>query len=132
MSKIRRISIAFRNETLDKLDKYMREMKLENRSKIVDEAIQLYLSERGLLMREGYIGGAIVIYFEHEVEHELTELQHEYLDVIISNTHVHLDEKNCMEAILVKGEKSKIKDLISKMERLRDVKVLRFSFFDVS
>ncbi|MEM2704422.1 MAG: CopG family ribbon-helix-helix protein [Candidatus Bathyarchaeia archaeon] len=132
MSKIRRISIAFRNETLDKLDKYMKEMRLENRSKIVDEAIQLYLSERSLLMREGYIGGAIVIYFEHEMEHELTELQHEYLDVIISNTHVHLDEKNCMEAILVKGEKSKIKDLISKVERLRGVKVLRFSFFDIS
>jgi len=121
--------VAFKRETLNMLDEYMREMKLKNRSKIIDEAIQLYLSERGFIVEEGFFGGVITIYFEHEAEQELTELQHKFLDIVISNTHVHLDEERCIEAILVKGDAKEIKSFISELEKIRGLNALRFSFF---
>ncbi|MCS7097340.1 MAG: CopG family ribbon-helix-helix protein [Candidatus Methanomethylicia archaeon] len=131
MSSRVKTGVSFKEDTLRKLDKYMERMNLDNRSKIIDEAIQLYLSERSLIIEEGVFGGVIAVYFEHEAEQELTKLQHKFLDVVISNTHVHLNKENCIEAILVKGEAQKIKNLISELEKIKGLTALRFNFFKI-
>ena len=41
----------------------------------------------------------------------LTELQHEYHDLIISTVHVHLDEHNCLETLIVRGSPWEAKQL---------------------
>ncbi|MEM0084828.1 MAG: nickel-responsive regulator [Candidatus Methanomethylicia archaeon] len=123
--------VAFKEETLKILSEYMEKMKLNNRSKVIDEAIKLYLSERGLIMEDGFFGGVITVYFEHKAEQELTELQHKFLRIVISNTHAHLDEENCIEAILVKGDAKEIKQFISELEKVKGLNALRFSFFRI-
>jgi CopG family nickel-responsive transcriptional regulator len=123
--------IAFRRDTLKALEDYMRSMNLANRSKVIDEAIRLYLSERSILTGHGKIGGAIILYFNHDAEEELTGTQHDFLDIIVSNTHMHIDEENCTEAILVKGDMEKIRDLISKLEKIKDVKAIKYGFFKI-
>ncbi|MHB1455287.1 MAG: hypothetical protein ACYC0V_00065 [Armatimonadota bacterium] len=53
---------------------------------------------------EGQAIGTITIVYNHET-HELsnvlTDLQHSYHDAIACNTHVHLDEHNCLKVIVV-------------------------------
>jgi len=59
--------------------------------------------------------------YEHDVyglSEKLTDIQHHYHDVIISTLHVHLDEKNCMEVILVRGKVEKLKNSIMKFHPL--------------
>jgi len=41
----------------------------------------------------------------------LIDLQHSYHDVIQSSTHMHLDEHNCMEIIMVKGDARRINEI---------------------
>jgi CopG family nickel-responsive transcriptional regulator len=131
LAKIVRTGVAFREETLKMLNEYMDKTGMKNRSRIIDEALRLYLSDRGIMMEEGMFGGVIAVYFEHEAEQKLTELQHEFLDIVISNTHVHLDAENCMEAILVKGDIRKIKEFMLKIEGVKGLKAMRSSFFKI-
>ncbi len=131
MGGVIKTGVAFRKDTLDKLEAYMKKMGLTNRSKIIDEALEVFLTERSILMGTGKVGGAILLYFDHDAEEELTHIQHDFLDIIISNTHAHIDRDNCIEAILVKGDIGRIKELISLLERLKGVKAVRYGFFSI-
>ena len=40
------------------------------------------------------------------------QTQHKYNDVISATTHMHLDDDNCLETIMVKGKVKIIKNLV--------------------
>lgn len=68
------------------------------------------------------VAGSILIIYSHDVGHveeELTDVQHEYLDIITSVLHVHLSRDKCMEVIAVKGRVSRIRDLVKALGRVR-------------
>lgn len=135
MSSIIRTGVALRKNTLTKLNKYMQRSGIKNRSKIIDEALEIYLADKASLFEEGCVGGAILIYYDHkdkDVGMKLNSIQHKYLSVIISNTHAHIDKRNCIEAILVRGKIDPIRDLIYELEKLRGLRALRYGFFKIS
>ena len=124
-------SVAFRKDTIEKLNKYMEESGILNRSQIVDEALEIYLAERSILSGKGIVGGAILLYYDHDAEDELARIQHEYLDIVVSNTHMHIDKENCIEAILIRGSMEKVRELIYRIEAVKDVKAVKYGFFNI-
>jgi CopG family nickel-responsive transcriptional regulator len=69
--------------------------------------------------------GAITLVYNHhtrELTHVLTDLQHQYHQNIISTTHVHLDEHNCLEVLVVKGRARDIKQIADRLIGTRGVK----------
>lgn len=132
MSKVVKTGIAFRKDILSKLERYMRAVGLKNRSKIVSEALELYLAERSLSINMGEVGGAILIYYNHKAVEDLTELQHKYINLIVSSTHMHIDQDNCIEVILVKGNVKNVKKLVIELENIREMKALRYNLFQIN
>jgi CopG family nickel-responsive transcriptional regulator len=66
--------------------------------------------------------------YDHEVRglmETLTDIQHHHLGLISSTTHVHLDERNCLEIIAFKGEVKLIQSLAEKLMTTRGVKQLK-------
>ena len=66
--------------------------------------------------------------YDHEVrglENALTNLQHHYADTICSTLHIHLSEKECLEAIAVKGNAHQIRRLSDELAAKRGVKLLK-------
>jgi len=53
---------------------------------------------------------------------KLTEIQHHALDAVISTTHVHIDEENCLEFLAVRGEARAIERLAHRLIGLKGVK----------
>jgi len=131
MSRVVKASVAFRKDTIMKLNKYMEESGILNRSHIVDEALKIYLAERSILSGKGRVGGAILVYYDHDAEEELTGIQHEYLDIVVSNTHMHIDRENCIEAILIRGSMERVRELVFKIEGIKDVKAVKYGFFNI-
>ncbi|MDI6886578.1 MAG: nickel-responsive transcriptional regulator NikR, partial [archaeon] len=58
---------------------------------------------------------------------ELTEAQHHFIDMIKSSTHIHLDDENCFEIVVLKGDAKKIKGLAEKIMSLKGVKHLKLT-----
>jgi CopG family nickel-responsive transcriptional regulator len=69
--------------------------------------------------------GTITIVYSHDTR-ELTDilmdLQHLYFHSIISSMHIHLDEHNCLEVIVVKGKAKDIKAIADRLIGTRGVK----------
>jgi CopG family nickel-responsive transcriptional regulator len=69
--------------------------------------------------------GTITIVYSHETREltdTLTDLQHRYYSSIISAMHIHLDEHNCLEVIVVKGKAKDIKIIADRLIGTKGVK----------
>jgi CopG family nickel-responsive transcriptional regulator len=51
--------------------------------------------------------GTLTLVYNHEsgdLSDKLTKLQHQHHSAIISTLHVHLDEHNCLEVLVMRGK----------------------------
>jgi len=129
MSKVTRIGVTFPPELLKDFDEIINKMGYESRSKAIQDAVRLYVSERKWLKEEDTVQtGIILMVYNHEakgLESELTETQHEHTSIITSTMHIHVSERDCLEAIAVKGKASEIRHLSDELTTRRGVKILK-------
>ena len=129
MTSIIRVGVTFPPNLLRDFDEIISKMGYENRSKAVQEAVRMFVSERKLLQEEkGVHSGVLMMLYDHEIrglEGLLTHVQHHYAHVICSTMHIHLSEKDCLEAIAVKGDAAEIRRLSDELAAKRGVKLLK-------
>jgi len=129
MAKITRVGVTFPPELLKEFDEITSKMGYESRSKAIQDAVRLYVSERKWLKEEeGTQTGVLLMVYDHEVkglESELTEIQHHHSSLISSTMHIHIGEEDCLEAIAVKGKASDIRKLSNELTTKRGVKILK-------
>lgn len=129
MTKIRRIGVTFPPKLLKEFDEITNNMGYESRSKAIQDAVRLFISERKLLKKEKTDQtGLLLMVYDHEVrglERDLTEAQHNHSDLISSTMHIHIGERDCLEAIAVKGKTSEIRHLSDELATKRGVKILK-------
>lgn len=129
MTRIVRVGITFPPDLLADLDEVIGKMGYESRSKAIQDAVQLFVSEKKWLREEkANQTGILLMVYDHEVaglEGELTEAQHEHANVISSSMHIHVGERDCLEAIAVKGKASEIRELSNELTTKKGVKILK-------
>ena len=129
MSKIVRVGVTFPPELLKVLDETIEEMGYESRSKAIQDAVTAFVTEQRLLHKQkGKKAGVLVMVYDHDVkglEDELIEAQHHHRSVINSVLHVHLSDKECLEAVAVKGDAEDIRHLAHELATRKGVKQVR-------
>jgi CopG family nickel-responsive transcriptional regulator len=129
MTRIVRLGVTFPPELLGDFDKITRRMGYSNRSKAVQDAVRMFISEKEWLQKEkGSQAGVLMMLYDHEVrglESALTDVQHHFSDLICSTMHIHLSERECLEAIAVKGDGAGIRKLSNELAARKGVKLLR-------
>ena len=129
MSKIVRVGVTFPPELLKALDETIEEMGYASRSKAIQDAVTSFVTEQRLLHNQkGKKAGVLVMVYDHEVkglEEELIEAQHHHRSVINSVLHVHLSDKECLEAVAVKGDAEDIRHLAQELATRKGVKQLK-------
>ena len=118
-----RFGVSLESKTLEKLDDYIKDYKLPNRSQAIK-----HLIEKNEVAKKwkcnNVVAGAIVIVYDHhkfDINNKLNELQHDFHHCILSTQHIHLDHDLCLETIAVKGEAEKLTELGDKVIALKGV-----------
>jgi len=129
MAKIVRVGVTFPPDLLKDFDEVTGKMGYESRSKAIQDAVRLFVSERKWIKEEeSNQTGVLLMVYDHEVkglESELTETQHHHASLVSSTMHIHLGERDCLEAIAVKGTGSEIRKLSDELTTKRGVKILK-------
>lgn len=130
MTKISRVSVTFPPELLKDFDQIIEKMGYENRSKAIQDAVSHFVSERKWLQEaeDSEQTGVLLMIYDHEargLDAELTETQHHHSSLISSTLHVHIGERDCLEAIAVRGKGSEIRKLSDELTTKRGVKILK-------
>ncbi len=129
MTKIVRVGVTFPPDLLSDLDDVIDKMGYQSRSKAIQDAVQLFVSEKKWLSEEtADQTGILLMVYDHEVvglEGELTEVQHEHSKVISSSMHIHVGQRDCLEAIAVRGKAREIRELSNELATKKGVKILK-------
>lgn len=124
--KITRVSLTLPKDLLDELDEVLEAQDYSSRSEAIRDALRDFLTNyRWRKELKGKQLGAIMTIYEHDVPgltDKLIYIQHEELETVGPVQHLHIDEKNCLETLIVRGEGEKIRKLIDHLESLRGVK----------
>jgi CopG family nickel-responsive transcriptional regulator len=129
MTKIARVSITFPPELLRELDEAIKEMEYDSRSKAIQDAVTSFITEQRLLKKQkGKKAGVLVMVYDHEakgLEDDLIEAQHHHRHIICSTLHIHLSDRECLEAVAVKGDAEEIRKLAQELATKKGVKQVR-------
>lgn len=122
------VSLSIPKSLLEKVDRYLREQGFANRSEIIRQALRAYMSEsRRLGELQGRITAIITIVYRREAKRaQITDVQHNFGPVVLTFLHTHIEEGNCVEIIVARGDAQVIRSLIEALkvnEQISEVKV---------
>ncbi len=125
MAGVTRFGVSIDDILIRKFDGHIARKGYANRSEAIRDLIRDRLVEGEWEADDRETVGTITIVYSHhtrELEHALTEMQHQSYHQIISALHVHLDAHNCLEVLVLKGKSSDIKRIADRLIGTRGVK----------
>jgi len=129
--RLMRIGISLPGELLDKFDKTLMKRGYSSRSEGIRDAIRTYNQHYEWMQQiKGSRAAAISIVYDCSkkgVTSTLAEIQHEYMDMIDSSVHFHMEDNLCFEVIIMKGEGEKIVELAQRILSIKGVKHSRLT-----
>lgn len=129
--KLERIGVSLPANLLNRFDAIIAKRGYSSRSEGIRDAIRNYIIDYEWMSEEkGEKVGIITLIYDHHqrgLVNTLLEMEHEYTELIESSLHKHLDEENCLEVIVVRGDAEKVKDLTEKIMALRGVKHVKLT-----
>ena len=126
MNKILRFGVSIDEGLLTKFDSLISDKGYMNRSEAIRDLIRDMIEDTEITDPDtGTIGTLTFIYNHHtrEISDRLNDIQHKYFKNIISANHIHLDQHNCLEVLILKG---KAKDVQAIADRLISVKNVQY------
>ncbi len=124
MSELLRFGVSLPADLLQRFDDLIHRKNYGNRSEALRDLIRQELIKKEW-EEDTPIAGAITLIYDHHkraVLSTVTDIQHDFQEVIISTQHVHLDHRNCLEIIAVKGLSSTVQRLADALRAVKGVK----------
>ncbi len=118
-----RFGVSLEKELMDILDKYVADNKFSNRS----QAIRHLINNNAVTKKwesNDFVAGSITLVYDHhkrDLLNNLTDVQHNYHNIILSSLHFHLDHDTCMEIIAVKGQANILNELADKLIAIKGI-----------
>lgn len=120
-----RVSLSLSLDLLKEFDALALDLGHSNRSVAVEEAMREFLTNRKWdIGKKGSVAGVILLTYDHHsrgINAALTELQHEFPDVVTATMHIHLSKHTCLETIAFKGAASRARSLAKTLQSQKGV-----------
>ena len=114
-NELARFSVAMPEDLLMRFDGFVARRGLaKNRSEVVRDLVREALIAEEAELPGTEVMGTLTIVFNHhshDVQEKLHHVQHAHYTEVVSTTHVHLDEDNCLEVIILRGEATDVRDI---------------------
>lgn len=124
MEKLSRFSVSVESDLLERFDRQLRKDECPSRSKALSDLMRSSLVERQWAEGEEVAAAIIMVYdhHRHQLTGNLTHIQHDYHDLIVSSQHIHLDHDNCLEIVVARGKSDKVEELARKLKTVKGIK----------
>jgi CopG family nickel-responsive transcriptional regulator len=125
MSGVARFGVSIDGRLMRKFDELIARKGYQARSEAIRDLIRDRLVEEEWEAGDQETVGTITIIYNHhtrELDHALTDLQHQSFHRIVSTMHVHLDAHNCLEVLVVKGKGRDIRKIADRLIGTKGVK----------
>jgi len=138
MEQLERIGVSLDKELLLTFDKLIAKQGYQSRSEAIRDLIRQQLSQACLKDPKAKAVAAVFMVYDHhatKLSDKLIDLQH-YVTAkrgpshtlqVISSLHVHLDEHDCLEVVVLRGQVRAINRMAENILSLKGVKLGRIN-----
>lgn len=129
------VSVTIPSELLKKFDDFTETRGYYSRSEAFRDAIRSLIAETEVAkMETGNVAATIMVtcdYARKDVDLRMTEVRHEFDDVVIENVHRHIGEKYCLEIFIAEGSNDRILDLVGRVRGMRGIQQVKGMFMSL-
>jgi len=125
MNTIIRFGVSIDERLLDKFDSLISQKGYVNRSEAIRDLIRDMIVTEDISDPDADTIGTLTLVYSHEVRElseKLNDIQHHFYQNIITSNHVHLDEHNCLEVLILRGKAVIVKSIADKLLSVKNVR----------
>jgi len=126
------VSITLPRELLKRFDEFIKARGYYSRSEAFRDAVRSLIAEAELAKAEtGTVATTIMVtceYARKDVDMRVTEVRHEFDDVVVENVHRHIGDRYCLEVLIAEGNAPRILDLIGRIRGMRGIQQVKALF----
>lgn len=122
---VERVGVSFEPKLLSKFDTLIKKKGYSNRSEAIRDLIRKEILESEIKEEEKEVIGTLTIIYDHEIgniTNALLHLQHHHHEEITFTTHIHIDERTCLEIVVIRGLLSRVKNFSEHITAIKGVK----------
>ncbi|OGU43797.1 MAG: CopG family transcriptional regulator [Hydrogenophilales bacterium RIFOXYA1_FULL_63_33] len=123
-SLVSRISVSLPADLLTELDRMVESRGYDSRSRAIGEMVNYQLAEHKRSLGNEVMAGTLTLLYNRAtrgLQGRLADIQYHHVAEVISSLHVHLNEDQMLEVILVQGPAAKLQAITHEMLAQRGV-----------
>jgi CopG family transcriptional regulator, nickel-responsive regulator len=118
MSTVSRFGVSLEEDLLAAFDRSIGGEGYQNRSEAIRDLIRDHLIQKKVANGTTEVIGVVTLVYDHRIHHlsdVLADMQHKAHVAVNASLHIHLDEHNCLEVVVVRGRADKVHEVASKL-----------------
>lgn len=125
MNNITRFGVSIDEKLLNQFDTLIEDKGYVNRSEAIRDLIRDKMVQEEISDPEAEVIGTLTLIYSHEaheISDRLNDIQHSNYTNIISALHVHLDQHNCLEVLILRGPAVVVKKISEHLLSIKNVR----------
>ncbi len=126
MSEIIRFGVSIEQDLLENYDRLIAERGYATRSEALRDLIREALIQQKIEMKsQTQALGSLTLVYDHHASNllqEMTQIQHNFHELILSVMHLHVNHNDCLEVIALRGVVAEIVALANGLLSLKGIK----------
>jgi CopG family nickel-responsive transcriptional regulator len=121
------VSLSIPEQLLDRVDQSVSTRGFASRSEITRQALRHFMNEYKELdsVRGNIVATITITYRKGDGGADMLGVQHVYRDVLHTFLHAHVDEHNCLEVLVVKGQAERVRRFVQSLLKREEVARLK-------
>ena len=121
------ISASLDEESVKALDSITESLDLKGRSEAARFCIRTAVAELKTMEKfQGPVEGVMVMVHESHGDHWVNMIQHKYEDIIKTQLHSHLQNRMCLEVMIISGDGAVLQDMMHDVHSVGEAKYMKF------
>lgn len=124
MAKI--ISVSLSEKLLQGIDQLKEETGFSGRSDVIRASTRMLIADtQDKKNLEGDINSILILIHNQKSEDKVTEIKHDFEDIIETQIHSHLKEDKCLELFILEGDAKRMNTLTKMFQTTRKIEYVR-------
>lgn len=106
------ISISLNEKLLDEIDQLKDELGFSGRSEVIRASTRMLIADnQEKKALQGVLNSILILIHDPKAEDKVTEIKHDFEDIINTQIHSHLKDDKCLEIFIMEGDAQRMNTL---------------------
>jgi CopG family transcriptional regulator, nickel-responsive regulator len=122
------VSVSLSENLLNEIDSIKNEMGFSGRSDVIRASARMLIADnREKSAMTGETDSVLTLIHSQDAEDKVTEIKHDYEDIINTQIHTHLKEHKCLEIFILDGDVHRMYELAKTFQTTRKMDYVKLT-----